>query len=182
MKYDRYRRVHERLSLALQHGFYIEAAMICESLIADRLHSHLHWRVHEANMYPASFFGKYAVGVTYAPDATPTGKVPFVPFGILIRMYAKSVHDDHRPDHPAPPRWVNSRRTISPAILQHWAEERNAVAHGAVKTHPTRKSYAENFKDFQERAERCARNGALLAQIIGTRVSKLRGKSVSGGL
>lgn len=50
VKQERYAQAHERLSLALEHGFYIEAAMICESIITDRLHSHLHWRVQEAGL------------------------------------------------------------------------------------------------------------------------------------
>lgn len=166
VKYERYKHAHERLKLALRHGFHIEGAMICESLLADRLHSHLHWRVHEAGLHPSSFFGKAASCISYSPDEVVTGKKAFVPFGVLISMYAKCLHDDHRADHVSPPAWVSARRTISPATLKHWAEERNAVAHGAVKTHPTRKAYDESFQTFQERAARCAENGADLARLM----------------
>lgn len=165
-KYERYRQAHERLKLALKHGFSIEGAMICESLLADRLHSHLHWRVHEAGLHPSSFFGKAASCISYGPDEVVTGKQAFVPFGVMIGMYAKCLHDDHRPDHVSPPTWVGARRTISPATLKHWAAERNAVAHGAVKTHPTRKTYDESFEVFQQRAARCAENGAELVRLI----------------
>lgn len=154
------------MQLAMQHGFYIEAAMICESLLADRLHSHLHWRVHEAKLHEASYFGKYAKCLKYGPDEVVTGKDAFVPFGALIAMYAKCLHDDHRPEHPNPPRWVSAKKTVSPALLKHWSEQRNAIAHGAVKTHPTHKSYAENFETFEKRAQDCAEIGVLLAKLI----------------
>ena len=46
-KQSRYALCHEHLDRALKHGFYIEASVICESMISDRLHSNLHWRVTE---------------------------------------------------------------------------------------------------------------------------------------
>lgn len=165
-KYERYQRAHQRLTQAIEYGFYIEAAMICESLLADRLHSHLHWRVYDIQLHPAAFYGKAAAVVSHAPDAVIEGKQAFVPFGVLIGMYAKSVHHDHRPDHPTPPRWATAKKTVSPATLKSWAEERNAVAHGAVKTHPTRRSYEQNFDEFQRRAEVCADNGKTLVRLL----------------
>lgn len=166
VKYERYKYAHERLKLALRHGFHIEAAMICESLLADRLHSHLHWRVYEAGLHSSSFFGKAASCISYGPDEVVTGKKAFVPFGGLVLMYEKCLHDDHRPENASPPSWVGVRRTVSPATLRYWAKERNEVAHGAVKTHPTRKTYDESFQSFQERAARCAEDGAELARLF----------------
>lgn len=165
-KYYRYKYAHQRLQLALKHGFYIEAAMLCESMIADRLHSHLHWRVHEAAIHPSSFFGKYAICISYGPEEVVSGKAAYVPFKSLVKMYGKCLTDDHRADHPTPPRWVSSKKTVSPVVLAYWADERNAVAHGSVKTHPTRKSYDENFQAFQERAEQCALNGVDLVSLL----------------
>jgi len=165
-KYDRYRQAHERLNLAVKHGFYIEGAMLCESLMADRLHSHLHWRVYEAELHASSFFGKAAPCISYGPGAVVEGKAAFVPFGVLVGMYAKCIHHDHAHEHASAPRWVSAKRTVSPAILKYWADERNKVAHGAVKTHPTRKAYDETFLGFQERAARCTANGVDLVRLI----------------
>lgn len=165
-KHERYRYAHERLKLAMQHGFFIEAAMLCESILADRMHSHLHWRVHEARLHAASFYGKASVAVAQPPDQVSAGKVAFVPFGVLARMLEQSILDDHRPDHPEPPRWVHLRRTVVPGALITWAKERNAVAHGAVKTHPTRKSYEQNYLEFHAGAEHCAEGGRVLVRVL----------------
>ena len=165
-KYERYKKAHERLKKAIEQEFYIEAAMICESLISDRLHSHLHWRVHEIKMYAPAFYAKDKKVLSYDPDVSIAERQDFVKFSTLIRMYGQSLQEDHRPDHPQPPRWVRAAKTVSPAILTFWSYERNDVAHGAVKTHPTRKSYDQNFEQFQRRAEVCANNGKTLVRLL----------------
>ncbi|OHE57631.1 MAG: hypothetical protein A2Z47_13205 [Thermodesulfovibrio sp. RBG_19FT_COMBO_42_12] len=41
-KYLSYKAAWERISSAIEHGFYLEAVALCESIISDRLISYVH--------------------------------------------------------------------------------------------------------------------------------------------
>ena len=148
VKQERYARAHERLSLALSHGFYIEAAMICESIITDRLHSHLHWRVTAAG--------------TLSPNVVKEnglrGKLDFEGhgnLGLLIRILELDF------DHLG-----NTRYQELPARLDDWRALRNRVAHGMTYTSPANKSYATDFDAFLQLAEQCATEGRPLVSCL----------------
>ena len=147
-KQQRYRLAHERLKLAIQHEFYVEAAMICESIITDRLHSHLHWRI--------------IVAGNLSPDVVKQnglrGRLDFEGhgnLGLLIRILELDF------DHLG-----NARFADLPARLDRWRQSRNSVAHGMVHTSPAKKAYADDFDSFLQKAGDCAREGQPLVGCL----------------
>lgn len=150
IKHARYVRAHERLNLALDQGFFIEAAMICESIITDRLHSHLHWRVTEAGTLTPDDVQQRLPKVRGRLTFTGHGNL-----GYLIKVF----HLDF--DH-----FENDRHVDLPARLDAWRDRRNRIAHGTVYTEPAKKSYADEFDAFMKRAEDCARDGKPLLNCL----------------
>ena len=151
-KQARYARAHERLKLALEYGFFIEAAMICESIITDRLHSHLHWRIEVAQhctmedivarLSQKSVFKK-------SPPQISLHK----PSSLFILIMAVNLDFDD---------YSNESYCELPQRLDRWREGRNKIAHSITYTRPTHKTYAEVFDEFMSLSEACATEGKAL--------------------
>jgi len=151
-KQARYARAHERLTRALKHGFYIEAAMICESIITDRLHSHLHWRVEVANLCTMddvvarlsqkSVFKKNPPQISLHKPST-----------LFVLIMAVGLDFDD---------YSNESYQGLPQRLDRWREARNKITHSITYTRPTRKTYDEFFDEFLAVSESCAKEGKLL--------------------
>lgn len=151
-KQARYARAHERLKLALKYGFHIEAAMICESIITDRLHSHLHWRIYIANNLTPEMIKPL--------ELKHNQKLRFLGhpnFGFLIKV----IQSDF--DHLGDTRYIDL-----PARLDDWRKSRNRIAHGTVYTEPGKKTYVDTFEAFLERARICASDGKPLLDCLNS--------------
>ena len=146
-KQQRYARAHERLKLALDGGFYIEAAMNCESIITDRLHSHLHWRVTAAQTLTPQMVKERAPKLR--------GELKFeghTSLGFLIKVFSLDFDDLGQEGYAGLPK-----------DLDEWRILRNKVAHAITYTAPGSKSYTEHFDWFLARAEFAAVDGNKLA-------------------
>lgn len=155
-KQARYARAHERLKLALEHGFYIEASMMCESIISDRLHSHLYWRVVEAQLSTwDAFYARLSVKRMFRkrpPDISLDA-----PASLFILIEALRLDfDDFDKEH-----YVNL-----PRRLDTWRKQRNDLAHNVIYTVPTKKTYEQEFGAFMKIAEECAVEGQQLVKYI----------------
>lgn len=155
-KQERYARAHERLNLALEHGFYIEAAMICESIITDRLHSHLHWRVEGARLCTleevVARLSQKSVFRRNPPQISLTK-----PSTLFVLIMAVGLDFDDL--------GLERHRDL-PRRLDLWRESRNKITHNITYTKPHLKSYDEAFGDFMTTAETCARDGKVLVGCL----------------
>jgi hypothetical protein len=151
-KQARYARAHERLKLALEYGFFIEAAMICESIITDRLHSHLHWHVEVARHCTmediVARLSQHRMFRKKAPDISL-----HKPSSLFILIMAVNLDFDD---------YNNESYQDLPQRLDRWREGRNKIAHSITYTRPTHKTYAEVFDEFMSLSEACAREGKAL--------------------
>lgn len=154
-KQARYARSHERLKLALEHGFYIEASMICESIICDRLHSNLHWRIAEQKQFTVSQLKNRLKGLEQYRTSAPIISLNRATLKILIDSLALDFDDFGHNDNG-----------LLPGRLDAWREKRNAVTHQITYTSPTRKSYERDFDAFMREAETCAVEGRELVRML----------------
>lgn len=145
-KRERYAQAHERLKLARKLGFHIEATMICESILSDRLHSHLHWRV--------------VVAETLNLDTLPEryrGRLVFdrpVNFTLLAGLL--KLDFDH----------LNKEHYLKlPSRLLAWASPRNKAAHGYVFTYPAHKTYEEDYATYLAKCEESSATGEELVRL-----------------
>lgn len=155
-KQERYARAHERLTLALEHGFYIEAAMICESIITDRLHSHLHWRVEGARLYTledvVTRLSQKSVFKKNPPQISLTK-----PSSLFVLIMAMGLDFDD---------FGQERYHNLPRRLDLWRDKRNTITHNITYTKPHLKSYDEAFGEFMATAETCAKDGKVLVGAL----------------
>lgn len=156
VKQERYARAHERLSLALEHGFYIEAAMICESIITDRLHSHLHWRVQEAGLCTledvVARLSRDRRFKKRPPELSLTGAS-----NLFVLILAVGLDFDDL--------GLERHRDL-PRRLDRWRGDRNKITHNITYTRPDLKSYDEAFAEFMVTAESCAKDGKVLVSCL----------------
>lgn len=145
-KRDRYARAHERLSLALDHGFYIEAAMICESIISDRLHSHLHWRVVTAqHLTLDELVARLAADKQFRNSPPRFSLEKSCTLAVLIAAMRLDFDD-----------FGKEAYVKLPSRLDRWRDQRNKITHNVIYTVPTSKTYAEEFGQFMALAQACA--------------------------
>jgi hypothetical protein len=148
-KRHRYAAAFTRIAEARASGFPIEAIMICESVITDRLVSH--------------FVRLREVGVP-------------IPNRDVRRMLDKASDGDEG-NHVSTTRLVQAldgvfddlgeqRFSDLPGRLRTWTQDRNRAAHAFVRTHPFTKAYAEPLDDFVERLDACAATGVELARTL----------------
>ncbi|MGM9320867.1 hypothetical protein [Deinococcus aquaticus] len=156
VKQERYARAHERLKLALEHGFHIEAAMICESIITDRLHSHLHWRVEVARLCTLD-----DLVARLSPKKVFRGNPPQISLtkssSLFVLIMAMGLDFDDL---------GLERHQNLPKRLDRWRGDRNKITHNITYTRPDLKSYAEAFDDFMATAEKCATEGMVLVRCL----------------
>lgn len=172
-KRDRYARAHERLSLALEHGFYIEAAMICESIISDRLHSHVHWRVVTAQQLTLEeLLARLAERKEFSKRPPEIHLDRYVPLGTLIAAVRLDFDDFGKETY-----------VKLPSRLDRWRNQRNKIAHNVTYTLPTSKAYAEEFEEFMAVAQACAEDGKQLVGHLSNwdRMVRRRHTKVSHG-
>lgn len=153
-KRDRYARAHERLSLALEHGFYIEAAMICESIISDRLHSHVHWRVVTAqHLTLDELVARLSQDKQFKNSPPRISLDKNCTLAVLIAAMRLDFDD-----------FGKEAYVKLPSRLDRWKDQRNKIAHNVTYTLPTSKTYAEEFEEFMAVAQACAEDGK---QLVG---------------
>ena len=155
-KQQRYARAHERLQLALEYGFYIEAAMICESIISDRLHSHLHWRIELMGLSTLDEVLDRLAGMKMfrgrRPELSLTKSSTLF---ALIKAVELDFTDLGKPHYQG-----------LPQRLDDWRGLRNRITHNITYTRPSRKTYEEAFEAFMAAARTCALEGqALTGQL-----------------
>lgn len=156
VKQERYARAHERLSRALKHGFYIEAAMICESIITDRLHSHVHWRVELAGLCTLEDMVERLSQKSVFKKSPPQISLT-KPSSMFVLIMAIGLDFDDL--------GLERHRDL-PRRLNHWREGRNKITHNITYTRPDLKSYDEAFAEFMVTAETCAKDGKVLAGCL----------------
>lgn len=155
-KQARYQATYDRLSLALDGGFYIEATAICESIICDRLHSHIAWRIKEHKQYSMNTLLKRLKMLECYQDSPPRLSLSkCASLKILIDSVALDFDDYARPNY-----------VRLPERLDEWRDKRNGVAHRIAYTVPSLKTYGEEFGAFMSEARGCALTGKELAQHV----------------
>jgi len=148
-KRQRYAAAFARIDQARSAGFAIEAIMICESVITDRLISHF-VRLREAG-----------------------GTIP----NRDVRKMLDSAADGEGETHVSTGRLVSALEVVFddlgeakferlPDRLRAWVRDRNRAAHAFVKAHPVTKSYREPLEEFVERLDACAEEGTELARTL----------------
>ncbi|MDK2010989.1 MULTISPECIES: hypothetical protein [unclassified Deinococcus] len=160
-KQERYARAFERFDSAMAQGFFIEAAMICESVITDRLHSHVHWRIEVAG----------TMSRDVVKENKLRGRLDFKGhgnLGLLIRIIELDFDD-----------LQNKNYSGLPTRLDDWRATRNRIAHGITHTSPALKTYADSFDTFIESAEQCARLGRPLLNCLSNWDRSMRRRHVS---
>ncbi|WP_104989973.1 hypothetical protein [Deinococcus sp. NW-56] len=156
VKQERYARAHERLTLALEHGFYIEAAMICESILTDRLHSHLHWRVEGTGLCTLEEVVERLAQKSVFRKSPPQISLT-KPSSMFVLIMAMGLDFDDL--------GLDRHRDL-PQRLNRWREDRNKITHNITYTRPDLKSYDEAFAEFMATAEGCAKDGKLLVGCL----------------
>ncbi|WP_407543377.1 hypothetical protein Q0M94_25980 (plasmid) [Deinococcus radiomollis] len=149
----RYARAHEHLKRAMDGGFHIEAAMICESIITDRLHSHLHWRVEVAKLCTMEdVVARLSEKKMFRPPKKPP-EISLEKASLFILILAVGLDfKDHGFEH----------YQSLPIRLDKWRECRNEIAHNMTYTRPTSKTYDVAFDEFMAHARECATEGKAL--------------------
>ena len=151
-KRDHYARANERLALALEHGFYIEAAMICESIISDRLHSHLHWRVIRAqHMTLDDLVERLSQDKQFKNSPPRISLEKSCTLAVLIAAMRLDFDD-----------FGKEAYFKLPSRLDRWRDQRNKITHNVIYTVPSSKTYAEEFEQFMAMAQTCAEDGKQL--------------------
>lgn len=163
-KQQRYARAHERLKLALEHGFYIEAAMICESVITDRLHSHLHWRVEVARHFTLDdLIARLSQKNAFRGKRPEVSVTKHTTLFALIMCIALDFDD-----------FGSERCKELPRRLDQWRNQRNKIAHKIIYTNPSKKTYEEAFDEFVAAARSCAVEGKVLLADLSSWDQMLR--------
>jgi hypothetical protein len=146
-KRERYAHAHERLKLARKMGFHIEATMICESILSDRLHSHFHWRVIVAKILkldalPERFRGRLVFD----------RPVNFTLLAGLLKLDFDHLDKEHY--------------LKLPSRLLTWAPLRNKAAHGYAFTFPALKTFEEDHATYRHLCQECSDTGADLVRLM----------------
>lgn len=150
----RYSIAFERIEAARRSGFFIEAIMLCESIITDRLVSHLATRRQAGAPISVATVRKY-FDECRSHMGEPTQTIGFVPAKHLVSALA-----DHFDDHG------DSRFNQLPERLRTWLDDRNAAAHAFVKSHPLTKTFPEPMPVFEARLRSCSSDGLRLARAL----------------
>ena len=173
-KQVRYARAHEHLKRALDKGFHIEAAMICESIITDQLHSHLHWRVEEAQLCTIEdVVARLSQKRMFKPPKKPP-EISLDRASLFILILAVRLDfDDYGFEH----------YQELPDRLDKWRDCRNKIAHNMTYTRPTNKTYDVAFDEFMAHAEKCATDGKALTAHLSNwdRLARERHKKKARG-
>ena len=147
-KRQRYAAAFARIDEARSAGFAIEAIMICESVITDRMVSHF-VRLRKAGGTIANR------EVRKMLDGAADGDVKHVSTGHLVGAL-EAVFDD----------FGEEKFARLPERIRSWVDLRNRAAHAFVKTHPFAKSYEEPLEEFVARLDACAETGTELARTL----------------
>jgi hypothetical protein len=105
-KYESYKYAFEQLQVAFESEFFLEAVVIAESIISDRLLSYLTQR-------------------TQGTDTARKRSVKYINFGDLIRDWRKLDQKVSYKD------WDDLIQAVD-----HWRGDRNECAHSLVKSNP----------------------------------------------
>jgi hypothetical protein len=146
--YERYALAHGRIKRAIAAGFPIEAVMICESIIVDRLASHLRKR------YLAGFpIGKELIKIFNLPiDQFDDGRLG------IGKVLPEFIH--HFDD------FGMTRYANLPQRIRIWTKTRNVAAHQFVKAHVVSRTYEHDHDVFLEKLNSCAHDGVALARLV----------------
>ena len=106
-KYISYRRAYERIALSIEHGFFLEAIAIEESIISDRLRSF----------------------VSYVQNAEIGDHVPF---GKIVVRWINNLNKDNKSKDEN--RWDYDENLLSD--VKTWVDRRNFALHSIVKSQP----------------------------------------------
>ena len=148
-KYERYKHAFGRVKAARNGGFYVEAIMILESVITDRL---------------MSAFVKHQAT---APEAvlnvlsTAQGSVPYVSTKRLVDAFESHLFNAE-----------DERFAGLPQRMRTWLKDRNRAAHAFVKSHPFDMRYEEPLDEFLARLEETAAEGEAVARLLDKWVSQ----------
>ena len=130
--------------------------MICESILTDRLHSHLHWRVQVAGLCTledmVARLSQKSVFKKNAPQISLTK-----PSSMFVLIMAMGLDFDDL--------GLERHRDL-PRRLDRWRGDRNKITHNITYTRPDLKSYDEAFDEFMATAERCATEGKVLVSCL----------------
>jgi len=134
--------------------------MICESIITDRLHSHLHLRIEVANLCTME---DVVTRLSQKKMFSDAGKSPEIslhkPSSLFILIMAVGL-DFHHHDQ--------EQYKNLPSRLDRWRESRNKIAHTMTYTRPTHKTYDQAFDAFLALAKTCATDGKDLTAVVPT--------------
>lgn len=170
-KQARYQAAYDRLTLALDGGFYIEATAICESIICDRLHSHIAWRIKEYKQYSMNSLLKRLKELECYKDSPPRLSLSkCASLKILIDSVTLDFDDYSRPNY-----------VDLPARLDDWRNKRNGVAHRIAYTVPSLKTYGEEFDAFMFESRQCAMTGKELTKHVSGWDSMARRRLIKAG-
>lgn len=148
-KRHRYAAAFARIAEARSAGFAIEAIMICESVITDRLISHFVRLLEAGGTIP----NRDVRAMLDSASNGDTGK--HVSTGRLVQAL-DAVFDD----------LGEAKFDRLPERLRSWVQDRNRAAHAFVKAHPFTKTYKEPLEEFVERLDTCAETGTELARTL----------------
>lgn len=146
---DRYAMAYERIDCALGAQYPIEAVMIVESIITDRIEAHLRRRLIQG--YPIR-----SSRILRLFETASQGEE----FGhVSLKEYVKEFRR-HFDDLGV------AAYMELPEHLSAWLPRRNRAAHAFVRAHPTERTYREDIQSFLDEIEACARDGLRLARRL----------------
>ena len=143
---SRYKLAFARLKVTVEKGCFIEASMIAESVISDRLLSHL-------NVMRDG-------GFTFSgPSKKVVEKLGHKTiFRDLIEAWKQTFSDPSK----------DGRFPALPDRVDLWREKRNVAAHAIVKANPETRSFDVGLREFMGQLGDCAREGASLAREVSS--------------
>lgn len=153
-KQHRYTRAFERIDAARRAGFHIEAIMLCESIITDRLVSHLAARHRDGAAATSDRVRRYFDECARHLNQ-PSLRVRHIPVAQLVNAL-----NEHFDDHG------DGRFGELPERLRDWLRDRNDAAHAFVKTHPYTKTFPESLPSFEARLSTCSADGLALSRAL----------------
>lgn len=146
-KYDSYREAWRRIKAAQQAGFYLEAVVIEESIISDRLISYL--------SSPAS---------SRRLEKKSKGRWP--DFFQLIEHLKQEFPSGVAVKSPPSKTMVATEIPNLAHALDDWRKTRNAAVHAIAKSDPG--TPTDEVQEFIRKAKAAAERGELLARAVLT--------------